>query len=545
MEMPRLILILALAAALIGNGRSFKSVHRQASVSTPYRSAVFESAMSRKFPTSNYRRSKATVALQLVPTHSDAISSVPRNMSGVESPEELSELRKNLDKQFINVALPAFVALAADPLASLVDAMYVGRLSPENQAGMGIAISAQYSVAKLYNDPLLKTSTSLVAGKSGDELSASVATAVLTAIVIGVMQALLYLFCAGPIMGFMGVTQLSDMRKPAIAYLKWRALGVPAATVLIVTNGIFRGRGDTKTPLYCTTLGNLVNIILDPILIFTCGMGCAGAGAATAISQWVTAVPLIYLLHKSIPFTLFGQQKGFFESAVSSYMKAGGLIMLRTIAKISAYTVTSAAAARLGTVPMAAYSLTFNLGFATSQLCEAVSIAAQALLAKDMPLDSQRKKASAAHVIKRALQAGVAVSSLLSVFTFYNQNGVLNQMTKSPEVRAAAAAVMPVVLITQIWKGLAYSTGGILLGGLDWVNSSLGMQVSAALCIGLTLLLPPSLWNIWVSLAVFMATQVILAFVRFTSGKDQWAELSLFDKEKMFLKPTIEVAAAF
>ena len=471
------------------------------------------------------------------PVKSGPSSSVPRNLSDVsiDSPEELSALRKDLDGQFINVALPAFVSLAADPLASLVDAMYVGRLSPENQAGMGIAISAQYSVAKLYNDPLLKTSTSLVAGKSGAELSASVATAILTACVIGVMQCLLYLFCAGPIMSFMGVSMTSDMRAPAIAYLKWRALGVPAATVLIVSNGIFRGRGDTKTPLYCTTLGNLVNIVLDPILIFTCGMGCAGAGAATAISQWVTAIPLMYLLQKSIPFSFLGQNKGFFEAALSSYVKAGGLIMLRTIAKIAAYTVTASAAARLGTVPMAAYSLTFNLGFATSQLCEAVSIAAQALLARDMPLDSRQKKAAAAHVIKRALQAGVLVSSLLSVVTFYNQENVLSSMTKSPEVRAAAAAIMPVVLFTQIWKGLAYSTGGILLGGLDWFHSSLGMQISAALCIGLTVLLPQSLWNIWVALAAFMAAQVILAFVRFTSGKGQWAGLSLFAKEKAFL----------
>jgi hypothetical protein len=44
----------------------------------------------------------------------------------------------------------------------------IGRLGAAEQAGMGIAISAQYSIAKLYNDPLLKSSTSLVANKSGN-----------------------------------------------------------------------------------------------------------------------------------------------------------------------------------------------------------------------------------------------------------------------------------------------------------------------------------------------------------------------------------------
>ena len=424
----------------------------------------------------NYRQSVKLPKFNLHPSSSSTILHGNRinYESECDSPRSFKSMRDRLDKEFIGVALPAFVALAAEPLASLVDAMYVGRCGPIDQAGMGIAISAQYSIAKLYNDPLLKTSTSLVAGKSGDDLSAAVATAVVIAMIIGVMQSLGFFFFGSQILSIMGVSQTSEMRKPALSYLAWRAVGVPAATLGLVTNGIFRGRGDTKTPLYFTTMGNLVNILLDPILIFNCGMGCAGAGAAMAISQWMSAVPLLYLLNKSIPFNIFGREKGFFRKALTAYMTAGGLILLRTIAKISAYTVTSSAAARLGTIPMAAYSLTFNLGFATSQLCESISIAAQALIARDIPLDTPRKKAATAHIIMRGVQAGVVVSSVLAMTTIFNQNNMLNSMTTSPEVRAAAAMVMPVVLATQIFKGLSYSTGGILLGGLDWLYSTIG-----------------------------------------------------------------------
>ena len=188
----------------------------------------------------------------------------------------LAKMRNKLDCEFINVALPAFVGLAADPLAAIVDAVYVGRCGAVETAGMGIAISAQYSIAKLYNDPLLKTSTSIVANKSGEDLSASVSTAIVTAIIIGILQSLGFVLFGGQILGLMGVSQYAEMRKPALKFLYWRSLGIPAFTVLLVTNGIFRGRGDTKTPLYCTTFGNLVNILLDPILIFGCNMGAAG-----------------------------------------------------------------------------------------------------------------------------------------------------------------------------------------------------------------------------------------------------------------------------
>jgi putative MATE family efflux protein len=440
--------------------------------------------------------------------------------------EASNQYRRKLDGDFANIALPAFVGLAAEPIVSLLDGMWVGRLGASDQAGMGIALGAQYSVAKLYNDPLLKTSTSLVAGKEGTELSASVSTAIFTAALIGIMQSLCYLGFAGPILGIMNVLPGSEMRQPALIYLKWRAIGVPAATLLMVTNGIFRGRGDTKTPLYCSMLGHAVNIALDPILIFKFGMGVAGAGAANAIAQWVAALPTLYLLNKSIPIQLFGQEKGFFRKALQSYVKAGGMIFLRTIAKISTYTITSAAAAGLGTVPMAAYSLTFNLGFTASQLCEAISIASQALLARDIPFDDDKKKFAAAHVIRRTLLSGMAVSASLALTTLFNLDKVLGKMTKTPEIRIAAREVMPIVLLAQVLKGISSSTGGMLLGGCDWTYNAQSMGVSSAVAIAMVYLTHNSLASIWTALSVFMAAQFIAAALRITSGQGPWEGLT-------------------
>mmetsp|Transcript_326 Transcript_326/g.446 ORF Transcript_326/g.446 Transcript_326/m.446 type:complete len:231 (+) Transcript_326:178-870(+) len=151
-------------------------------------------------------------------------------------------MKKKLDKDFAKVALPAFVSLAADPLASMVDAIYVARLGAVQQAAMGIAVSAQFSIAKLYNDPLLKTSTSLVAGIEGEELEKSVATIIATAMAIGIIQCVIFLAAGTPIIRGIGVSKTSEMLIPAVNYLKWRAFGVPAATVLLVSNGIFRGK---------------------------------------------------------------------------------------------------------------------------------------------------------------------------------------------------------------------------------------------------------------------------------------------------------------
>jgi hypothetical protein len=64
------------------------------------------------------------------------------------------------------------------------------------------------------------------------------------------------------------------------------------------------------------------------------------------------------------------------------------------------------------------------------------------------------------------------------------------------------------VLATQLFKGMSYSTGGILLGGLDWLHSTASMVAASIACIAVVRFMPLSLWNIWVALAAFMGTQV-------------------------------------
>lgn len=54
---------------------------------------------------------------------------------------------------------------------------------------------------------------------------------------------------------------------------------------IVMPQGIFRGLGDTRTPLYATVACNLLNIILNPLLIFGCKMGVAGSALGTLMAQ--------------------------------------------------------------------------------------------------------------------------------------------------------------------------------------------------------------------------------------------------------------------
>ena len=417
-----------------------------------------------------------------------------------EASQEVSKLQRILTMEFVRIGGPALIQLAAEPLASLVDTAYLGRLGPEVLGGAGVAVSAQYALSKLYNDPLLRTSISLVAAQDGArrrqssstkktkssttalgnattqeekgdgvvddahrsaELSRAVSSALLLAATVGLVQLLIYtIFCQAITIG-MGVKPSSPMWHSAVSYLQVRALGTPAATLWLVSNGIFRGLGDTQTPLFYSLCFTALNALLDPLFIFGWGFGwgAAGAAAGTALAQYVALVPLLLALHRKVNIDVIGQFRAL-GSSLRQYLSAGSLVLVRSLGKVVAYSICARQAALLGSVASAAYNLTFQLGFATTQICEAVAVAVQTLLAREMADTSthtpQVRSALLRHLINTSVGFGATVATTLSLSTYLRRDWILAGLTTNPAVQTAAAAIFPAVLATQILKGMAY-----------------------------------------------------------------------------------------
>jgi len=475
--------------------------------------------------------------------------------NGGDQGAELKAAKKKLTGEFFGIAIPAFMQLTAEPLAAIVDTAYLGRLGPEVLGGAGVAISAQYAVSKLYNDPLLRTSISLVAAQDGKarsidskeggdhtdekaaaDLSVAVSSALLLAFTVGFVQLFVYTFLASGIIRGMGVDSISPMWHSAISYLRVRALGTPAATLWLVTNGVFRGLGDTKTPLAYALLFAGLNAILDPFFIFTLKFGASGAAAGTAIAQYIALVPLLLALNKKVKIDIIGQLKELGNS-LTEYLEAGGFVLIRTFGKVLAYSVCARAAALLGPVAAAAYNLTFQLGFATTQICEAVAVAVQTLLAREISDTTTKSKSLRAKSIKYLIDGsigfGAIVAGSLSLLTFFQRDSILKGLTNNAPVREAAAAVFPAVLATQVLKGLAYPVNGIVMGGLDWKFTMLAMWAANAVCVGMIRLTPQgaiTLNTIWWALAAFMGTQVVTGIIRFQSRTGIWKALKETDE---------------
>lgn len=87
----------------------------------------------------------------------------------------------------------------------------------------------------------------------------------------------------------------SSAGRGASAFLLVRGVGCVATTSLLITQGIFRGLGDTVAPMWASVLANGVNLVLDPVFIFVLGWGVAGAALATVAGH---VVSVLWLLRK-------------------------------------------------------------------------------------------------------------------------------------------------------------------------------------------------------------------------------------------------------
>lgn len=130
----------------------------------------------------------------------------------------------------------------------------------------------------------------------GDKARAGrdLATAMIMALAWGLASALAFFTLKDVIFRAIGLEP--ELWSDATAYLFTRAPAGPATMLMVVAQGAYRGIMNMYIPLSVVVVIGLINLVLDPLMIFTLGWGIAGAGIATAIAQWCGALIFIGMM---------------------------------------------------------------------------------------------------------------------------------------------------------------------------------------------------------------------------------------------------------
>ncbi|KAI8469315.1 MAG: hypothetical protein J3K34DRAFT_513727, partial [Monoraphidium minutum] len=211
-----------------------------------------------------------------------------------------------LDKEVALNALAVAGATMGDPLMSLVDTAMVGRLGTAPLAALGSNGALFNCLFFLFFTALAVIATQAMAAAHARGDAAGVgrgfAQALAAAAVIGVgLAAALAYAPAGALALF---AAHPETLQDACTYLRIRALGLPAALLMCVSQAAFRSLLDLRTPLLVVCASNACNLLLDELFMFRMGGGMAGCGWASVVSQYLGAALFALLIARRRDFGL-------------------------------------------------------------------------------------------------------------------------------------------------------------------------------------------------------------------------------------------------
>lgn len=438
-------------------------------------------------------------------------------------------------KELMNLAVPAIVGQAIDPVAQLLETAFIGRLGPVELASAAVGVSVFNIISKLFNIPLLSITTSFVAedmskhdysqsgsgnitGEIGQRRRLpSISSALLLSAAIGIVEALALILGSGVLLNIMGVSRASAMHNPARLFLSARALGAPAVVVSLAIQGVFRGLKDTKTPLLYSGLGNISAVVLLPFFVYYLNLGLTGAALATISSQYLGMFLLIWSLSKRA--VLLPPKIKDLEFV--GYLKSGGMLLGRTLSVLITMTLGTAMAARQGTLAMAAHQICMQVWLAVSLLSDALAVSAQALIASSFAkLDYEKVEDVTYYVLKAGLLIGIALALLL----FASFGGLAEVFSKDPMVIKIVGSGLLFVSASQPINAFAFIFDGLHFGVSDFSYSASSMMVVGAIS-SLFLLYAPQAFGlpgVWAGLTLFMSLRMTAGFMRLGWRAGPW-----------------------
>ncbi|KQJ91348.1 protein DETOXIFICATION 45, chloroplastic [Brachypodium distachyon] len=448
-------------------------------------------------------------------------------------------------KELVNLAGPAIIGQAIDPLGQLLETAYIGRLGPVPLASAAVGVSVFNIISKLFNVPLLSITTSFVAedvarndssqlnpegnitSEAGERKRLpSISSALLLAAAIGVIEALALILGSGILLNIMGVSHASSMHDPARLFLSVRALGAPAVVVSLAIQGVFRGLKDTKTPLLYSGLGNISAAILLPFFVYYLNFGLTGAALATIASQYFSMFLLLWSLSKKAILLPPKVE----DLDFVGYIKSGGMLLGRTLSVLITMTLATAMAARQGTLAMAAHQICLQVWLAVSLLSDALAVSAQALIASSLAkLDYKKVKEVTNDVLKTGVFVGVALGLLL----FASFGRLAELFSSDPMVLQIVMSGVLFVSASQPINALAFIFDGLHFGVSDFSYSASSMMVVGAIS-SLFLMFAPrilGLPGVWAGLALFMSLRMAAGFFRLGWTGGPWWFLHQKDLE--------------
>ncbi|AUZ36376.1 MATE family efflux transporter [Arthrobacter sp. PGP41] len=430
-------------------------------------------------------------------------------------------------REILRLAVPAFGALVAEPLFLLADSAIVGHLGVAQLAGVGLASAVLHTAVGLMVF-LAYSTTPAVARAIGDGQPGKALAAgrdgVWLALLLGLVLAAAGFLAADPLVGLLGAE--GEVRGFAVDYLRWSMPGLVAMLLIFAGTGLLRGLQDTRTPLVVATAGFGLNIVLNLWLVYGLGWSVTGSAVGTSVAQWAMAGVYLFIIRGNAVSSGIGLLPSW--RGIRSMTRVGSWLMLRTLSLRIAILATVLVVTAQGAVNLAAHQLAMTIFSFLAFALDALAIAAQALIGRELGASNAAKARRLTRtMIRWGLGFGVVTGVLLALAAPWA--GAL--FTSDPGVQSVLAIALWVLAAGQPIAGYVFVLDGVLIGAGDAKYLALAGVLNLAVYVPLltAVALPgisgaAGLGWLWAAFALgYMAARALTLGLRARS--DRWMVL--------------------
>lgn len=414
-------------------------------------------------------------------------------------------------------------------LYNTVDSIWVGKLV--GAAGLG-AVSVSFPIIFILISMVTGISiavTAIVSQYFGAGRTDMVRrTAVNTVTLLGIMG------IVATVVGVVGhrwvlkaIGTPPDVMVQAASYLLVFCLGLIFSFEYNGLSAVMRGVGDSRTPLAALTAATLLNIVLDPLMIFGVPpfprMGIAGAALATVISQALSCALLVLWAGRVNPcFNELLAEFRLFPDLTRTTLRIGlpsGL--QQTIVSLSALVVTSTVTP-FGSKVVAAFGAASRLDQFATLPALSVGLAVSALVGQNLGANRDDR---VREIVRWAWVLSGSITAVIMLVALLAPTVLLKLFTGDPEVLSFGSEYLRIVGLSYVPFGMMIVTNGVLRGAGDTVPTALIsvlslwlVRVPLARLLSATLGMGPR--GVWIAMALSPAVGAIASTAYYSTG--QW-----------------------
>lgn len=401
------------------------------------------------------------------PPHLNKIKNSPKERNDMEESRNLTE--GSIYKSLIRFVLPVLAAMLLQSLYGGVDLFVVGRFA-ETADVSGVASGSIFIQTITMVVTSLSTGVTVVIGQrigegkreeAGRAVTSGIAIFAVAAVIVTLIVALF------PEQLSVMMDAPEEAFTQTVQYIRICGIGSFFIIAYNLLGAIFRGIGDSKTPLLAVGVACVLNIIGDLVFVLGFGMGAAGAALATVIAQALSVViSVIYIAKKELPFELRRPKK----EVIGEELRVGAPLGLQELLVGISFVVVQTAVNGISLVASAGVGVGEKVCAFISLIPMGCMQAVAAFVAQNI---GAQKPDRAKKATVYAMVTSVAVCLLIGAFTFFRGDLLAAIFDSEAAVIAAAHSYLKSYAIDIVLASVLFS----LIGYFDGCGKTMFVMI--------------------------------------------------------------------